>query len=1104
MGLKKVKPFKFIVLTLACSLSFTTMSAITSTKANAFTSSDAEVAITKANVFTSSDADVAIEAFNTKFWDSDAKYFWTNSDHGNNYQGFWVEAELWEMVMDAYVHTSDPSLKSKLRTQIDDIFDGTVAKFGEDWTNNHFNDDIMWWAMASARAYEITKEQRYLDKAKYYFDFVYDTQWDDNFANGGIWWLNSEHTTKNACINFPAAEAAVYMYNITQDEHYLDAASKIYRWGKTMLTDGNGKVYDRIEIEKGAVPDATHYNQGTFIGAAVGLYQITGNTVYLDDAVKAANFTQTHLVDANHLLRYEGPNGDLKGGKTILIRNLAYLQKAVNERSESAYKQFSDDFNYWLAFNTQMAWNNRNSDNIVDGNWAGQLLSGTYESWASSSAVEALTVIEPQDVTINYAAKNPYNTIEAESYNVGTGFILEGSSEGTLQLGGIQSGFFAAYKNVDFGSTGAIGFIARAASGTDGGNIEIRLDSLNGPKVGTLNVEGTGGWNNYTDAVTLLKDDQGNQSTVTGKHDVYLAFTKTKDQYLFNLNSFKFTTTDPTKTDAYARLKAGNFDSSSGLSKNAEWGFIDGIKNNAYASYKGIDFGSGAAGVTAHVTSGNQGGTIEIKLDSLNGPTVGVIGIPALGNWNNWVDIMSNIDDTKAVGVHDVYLVFHGTNGSDSPCNLDWFTFTTVKGKARDAYGKLEAENYTSGVGFGTENGGEQTYLAGIYGPNNPYAMYNYVDFGSTSPSKFHVNAASDTGGGTIELRMDSMNGPVIATSTVTGTGGWQKFKVFSADVTTPITGKHIVFMLFKGGDWLYNFDKFTFGDPAVFTAPTPPPVPVKDNVPPGNVENIQVISGTDSMKLLWDGPYDIDGQKVQITLLSNGQQVGSVIDVNRGIQTAVLPGIQKGNDFTILIKTIDTSGNVSQGKTIVSKDLPSFSLSANWNMLKEGDSFEDYMALNFKVWDNLSAIKSAQIIVDGTEYKINPQTMQSIDIDMAGNLGDKTTTVAIEDAAGNKLQNTFHVSVTTSVYAMEHLITRFTDSGELSGAVIPQLTNALKQVQHQLEIGKQDNAIKHMQDFIKHLNNEALRNNVKDSAKAILNTDAQSLITTWQKVSSK
>ncbi|MEC0240984.1 carbohydrate-binding protein [Paenibacillus dokdonensis] len=1047
--------------------------------------------------FTASDADTVMKAFNNTFWDPATKIFWNNSSH-SDHQGFWVEAELWEMVMDSYQHTSDSDLKAQLRTQIDDIFDGIVAKYGADWTNNHFNDDIMWWAMGSARAYQITGESKYLDAAKHHFDFVYDTQWDDSFASGGIWWLNSEHNTKNACINFPAAEAAVYMYNITKDQHYLDAATRIYKWGKTMLTDGNGKVFDRIETEKGAIPDATHYNQGTYIGAAVGLYRITGDTVYLDDAVKAADFTKNKLVDSNGLLNYEGPNGDLKGGKTILMRNLAFLQQALDERTESKYTAFGSVFDAWVAFNTEMAWSHRNTDNIIDGNWAGQLLSGKYESWSSAAAVEALTVIKPQEADLHFAVKDPFNKIEAERYNIGKGFVLEGALEGSLQLGGIQPGFYAAYKNVDFGSTGAKGFIARAASATGGGNIEIRLDSLDGPKAGTLNVEGTGGWNNYIDAVTLLKDDQGNPSTITGKHDVYLVFTKTNDQYLFNLNWFKFTTGDPSHTDAYAKLKAGNYDSSEGLGKNAEGGFLDGIHNNAYASYKGIDFGSGAAGLTVHASSGSQGGTIEVKLDSLNGPTAGVVDIPALDSWDKWVDIVANIDDKAAVGVHDVYLIFHGANGSDYPCNLDWFTFTTMKGKARDAYAKLESEDNSGGVGFGTESGGGQTYLAGISGKNNPYVLYNYIDFGSTSPSKFHVNAASDTSGGTIEARIDSMNGPVIASNTITGTGGWQNFKVFSTDITAPVTGKHIVFMLFKGTDYLFNVDKFTFGDPSVFTAPTPPVDPPKDQVPPGDVENVRVTRSNDKLTLTWDGPYDIDGQKVQITLSSNGQQIGDMMEVNRGIQTAVLPGIEQGKDYSILFKSVDTSGNVSQGITIESKDQPSFALTVNGSALKDGDSLNDDAILTFLAGSGLSAGGTVILTLDGKEYKIDSRN-NSTDIALAGKLGDKTASVTTDAGSGSPSQQSYQFHVSTSLGSLEKLTARFSDSGELKGPLIPQLTNALDQAQHQLDGGKQDQAVKHLQNFIKHLNNKAMAGNVQDSAKAVLNTDADFLIRAWQ-----
>ncbi|MFB9330039.1 carbohydrate-binding protein [Paenibacillus aurantiacus] len=1053
-----------------------------------------------AHAFVSTDADTAIQAFNAKFWDPGAKMFWKDSKRGNH-QDFWVEAELWELVMDAYQHTSDKALKAQLRAQIDDIYAGTAAKYGQDWTNNPFNDDIMWWAMGSARAYQLTGDPKYLEQAQYHFDFVYDTQWDDSFASGGIWWLNNDHSTKNACINFPAAQAAVYLYNITGEQRYLDAATRIFKWGKTMLSDGSGKIFDRIEVENGAIPDATHYNQATFIGAAIGLYQATGNPVYLDDAIEAAQFTMTRLVDANGLLNYEGPNGDLKGGKTILMRNLGFLQQALASHMDSKYAAFRSSFNEWAAFNAEMAWSHKNGESIVDGNWAGQLLAGTYESWSSASAVEALTAIAPQEAPLRYAVKDPFNKIEAERYNIGTGFVLEGALEDSLQLGGIQPGHFAAYKNVNFGSAGAIGFIARAASGTGGGNIEIRLDALDGPKVGTLNVEGTGGWNNYIDAVTLLKDDQGNPSPITGTHDVYLVFTRTKDDYLFNLNWFKFTTTDPTATDAYASLKAGNFDTSSGLSKNASGGYLDNIHDGAYASYKGIDFGTGAAGVSVRVASGNQGGQIEVKLDSLQGPTVGVIDVPALGSWNNWVDMMSTIDDALAVGVHDVYLIFHGNNGSDFPVNLDRFTFSTVKGKRLDALGKVEGENYTSAVGVGRENGGGQTYLAGIYGPNQPYAMYNYVDFGTGSPSQFHLQAASDTGGGTVEVRIDGMNGPVIATAAVTGTGGWQNFQTFSADVTTPVTGKHIVFLLFKGNDWLYNFDKFTFGDAAVLSEPTPPREPVNDGIPPSEVENVQVNRDEEGISLNWDGPYDIDGDKVQIMLYKEGQQVGSTVEVKRGVQKAAIAGAAAAQSDTIVIRTVDRWGVASNGVKIEAADQPSFTFTVDGidTKVQNGSIYQDSQTFTFRAAANGHAIKVATITINGETYELDPQAAeQQLDIDFAGQLGTKQATVIVEDMRGNRIQQSLQFEMTTSVHSMRQLITRFAQSGELAGPIIKKLNNALDQVQHQLDKNHPDQAVKHMQEFVKHLNKA--NNDAKEAAKQILNTDANALIAEWNR----
>ena len=164
---------------------------------------------------------------------------------------------------------------------------------------------------------------------------------------------------------------------------------------------------------------------------------------------------------------------------------------------------------------------------------------------------------------------------------------------------------------------------------------------------------------------------------------------------------------------------------------------------------------------------------------------------------------------------------------------------------------------------------------------------------------------------------------------------------------------------------------------------------------------------------------------------------------------------------------------------------------------MQDGDSMEDYTPLSFKILD--SSIRFAEITIDGKTYAIDPMTMDPIDIDLAGSLGDKTATIMTEDRSGNKLQKSVRFRVITSVNSMKQLVERFTDSGDVRGALIPQLSNALNQVEHHLDKGRRDQAVKHMQNFTKHLNKEAMGRNINDQAKAALNTDANFLIHDWQ-----
>ncbi|HEX2926443.1 MAG TPA: carbohydrate-binding protein [Ruminiclostridium sp.] len=162
--------------------------------------------------------------------------------------------------------------------------------------------------------------------------------------------------------------------------------------------------------------------------------------------------------------------------------------------------------------------------------------SGSHDAtfWSKTLYYFAINIFGRVDGKSNAipVQKDAFSKLEAESYDDQSGTQNGSCSEGGESLGYIENGDYAVYKNVDFGN-GAESFQARVSSATNGGNIEIRLDSPTGTLAGTCPVTGTGDWQNWTDV-------KCNVSGLTGKHDVYLKFTGDSG-YLFNVNWFTFT-----------------------------------------------------------------------------------------------------------------------------------------------------------------------------------------------------------------------------------------------------------------------------------------------------------------------------------------------------------------------------------------------------------------------------------------------------------------------------------------------------------------------------------------------------------------------------------
>lgn len=426
-------------------------------------------------------------------------------------EGFWTTAEIFEIIIDAYNRYGS----AHHRDMINQIYNGFVADYGTNWSWNMYNDDIMWMVLACVRAYLATGNTTYLNQAKNHFDIVYSRAWSSHLG-GGLWWT-TENYTKNSCINGPAAIAACYLAKLTGDSSYATKAANIYSWQRANLYEpATGKVYDSYDIYGNKNTWSSTYNQGTFIGAALMLYDYYGNSTYLNDAIKAADYTMNNMYSGG-VMNNEEVGGDLPGFKGIFMR---YIRKLIIDHNQTQYIP-------WLQKNAAVAWNNRNTQGLIMTQWATRTRETSYSAWSCSAAV-SLLINCPVSTNV---IKNAYSRIEAEDFEEIRGCIAEPCPDGTYNLGGVLNGHYTVYKNVNFGSSRPYTAQFRLSSISSGGIIEIRLGSTTGTLIGTLTVSNNGAWENYNTQSCSV-------GAVTGVHDVYLVFKGSG--YIVNLNWFQF------------------------------------------------------------------------------------------------------------------------------------------------------------------------------------------------------------------------------------------------------------------------------------------------------------------------------------------------------------------------------------------------------------------------------------------------------------------------------------------------------------------------------------------------------------------------------------
>ena len=96
---------------------------------------------------------------------------------------------------------------------------------------------------------------------------------------------------------------------------------------------------------------------------------------------------------------------------------------------------------------------------------------------------------------------------------------------------------------------------------------------------------------------------------------------------------------------------------------------VTNVNDGEYIKVAGVDLGKGAKRLSYHMAA-VPGSSIEVHIDSENGPLLGTIKVGKSGSLERFKTFTTGL--SKTAGVHDLYFVFHGEKGAEL-MKLDWW-----------------------------------------------------------------------------------------------------------------------------------------------------------------------------------------------------------------------------------------------------------------------------------------------------------------------------------------------------------------------------------------------------------------------------------------------
>ncbi len=177
--------------------------------------------------------------------------------------------------------------------------------------------------------------------------------------------------------------------------------------------------------------------------------------------------------------------------------------------------------------NVLVVYNDSTSSRAIQVAWGSRFF--TYYFQGLSGATFTWDGIQDR----GYSVEATSRPIQASNFSDTSGLQTEVTADlnGGYNLGYIDDGDWAMYRNIDFGS-GVRYVQVRVASAGNGGTLEFHLNGPDGPLIGSVTIPVTGGWQNWTTLSTTISKAQG-------INDLYLVFKGSSD--IGNINWFHFT-----------------------------------------------------------------------------------------------------------------------------------------------------------------------------------------------------------------------------------------------------------------------------------------------------------------------------------------------------------------------------------------------------------------------------------------------------------------------------------------------------------------------------------------------------------------------------------